>query len=434
MRCKKLLQEHHDPRLLARTSNQLGNLYYFLGRKEKVLPLHLKAVNIYKELSDTLGMAETYGFIGHFYEKKENYDSALSYQERALFMLRVRGNTSLTSRTLANIGSIYEDLEQFDRAGQFFKESLTLNDSLQQLSERIALLNNLGDIAYKKRDYTTAESWMKRALQLARLNHNNYQIRSALRDLSQLYAARKQHELAYAYLDSSVVYYKKIYSEDGLKQISRLEAFFETDQKEREISLLEKDRRISQLIISLVLAGLLSSLVIGVMLYHRKQQDIKQKQQLFAAQEKYLNAQLENKDRSLTSYSLHLMEKNQLLQQLKDELKSISRNGADNPKRQLRSLSRDIDLNLSHEKDWDSFRLAFEAVHPSFFRQLSQQCPQLTHADLRLAALMKMNLDSRETAAILNISSDSLRVARYRLRKKLGLEKGIKLSSFIHSL
>lgn len=430
----EIFDAEEELKLQAETLNELGSLYYFLGRSEKGLDQHRRALQLYFRVKDSLGVAATYGNIGHYYEKLSRYDSALIFQQKALDMLDTAKYPAHTSEIISHLGSIHEDLMHYDQARSFFVRSLQLNDSATHVQERIIILNNLGDIALKQQLYAEAEGLMRRSLALARLQKNYYQIRSALRDLSQLYAARNDHETAYAYLDSSVSFYKKIYSEEGLKQVAQLEAFFEAEKKEKEIRLLEKDRRISQLIISLVLAGLLSFVVIGMMLYHRQQQDLRQKQELFAAQEKYMNAQLENKDRSLTSYSLHLMEKNQLLQQLQDELKSISRNGGDNPKRQLRSLSRDIDLNLSHEKDWESFRLAFEAVHPSFFRRLSQRHARLTHADLKLAALMKMHLDSREIAAILHISTDSLRVARYRLRKKLKLEKDLKLTSYLHAL
>lgn len=349
-------------------------------------------------------------------------------------MLKPERDTIQISRILSNIGSVYEDLADYRAAGQYFHQSLLLNDSVNYPHERVIQLNNLGDVAYKQGHFIEAIQWTERALALAQSLQDNYEIRSALRDLGQLHAAQGKHQQAYAYLDSAVTYYKKIYSEDGLKQIARLEAFFESEKKEKEIRLLEKDRRISQLIISLFIACLISFIIIGVMLYLRQQGYLRQKQELFAAQEKLMKAQLEDKSRSLTSYSLHLMEKNQLLQQLQNEIKSLSRHETKNPKRQLKTLSRNIDVNLSHEKDWNSFRLAFEAVHPSFFKELSQQNSQLTHADLKLAALMKMNLDSREIATILNISSDSLRVAQYRLRKKLDLEKGIKLSSFLHTI
>ncbi|MFC0183436.1 hypothetical protein ACFFJX_13050 [Pseudarcicella hirudinis] len=45
-----------------------------------------------------------------------------------------------------------------------------------------------------------------------------------------------------------------------------------------------------------------------------------------------------------------------------------------------------------------------------------------------------MNLSSNDIASLLGISSDSLRVARHRLRKKLNLEQGESLTTFIQTL
>jgi len=53
---------------------------------------------------------------------------------------------------------------------------------------------------------------------------------------------------------------------------------------------------------------------------------------------------------------------------------------------------------------------------------------------MRLIALLKMNLDSADIATLLGISTDSLRVSRYRLRKKLNMAQGDNLSAFVQKL
>jgi DNA-binding CsgD family transcriptional regulator len=55
----------------------------------------------------------------------------------------------------------------------------------------------------------------------------------------------------------------------------------------------------------------------------------------------------------------------------------------------------------------------------------------LTPSELRLASLMRLNLNSKDIASTLNISPDSLRISRHRLKKKLALEKGESLQQFI---
>lgn len=86
---------------------------------------------------------------------------------------------------------------------------------------------------------------------------------------------------------------------------------------------------------------------------------------------------------------------------------------------------------MNSEKDWDLFKLYFENVNENFYTTLQNKSNELTSGDLKLAALIKLNLNIKEAAAVLNISPDSLRKARYRLRKKLGLYDRENLSDYL---
>jgi DNA-binding CsgD family transcriptional regulator len=86
---------------------------------------------------------------------------------------------------------------------------------------------------------------------------------------------------------------------------------------------------------------------------------------------------------------------------------------------------------LSIDKDWEDFRLQFEQVHQGFFKQLKDQCPELSTSELKLCALIKLNLSMKETPTILGISPESVKTARYRLRKKLQLSHEENLIDFI---
>ncbi|NBP69836.1 MAG: hypothetical protein EBU52_13945 [Cytophagia bacterium] len=73
----------------------------------------------------------------------------------------------------------------------------------------------------------------------------------------------------------------------------------------------------------------------------------------------------------------------------------------------------------------------FEQVHNDFFDQLKTKYPHLNSSDLKLCALLKLKLDTKEIASIMNISPQSVKVARSRLRKKLELDLTSNLSAFI---
>ncbi len=126
-----------------------------------------------------------------------------------------------------------------------------------------------------------------------------------------------------------------------------------------------------------------------------------------------------------------MMQKNSLLHSLQNDLKAIARSAKQELKPEIRKLHMNIEYNLKNEKDWEVFKLYFEQLNKDFFTRLLTQYPDLTSGDLRLTALLKLNLNTKEIAAILNLSPDSVKNARYRLRKKFKLSQEEELFEFI---
>src|SRR5699024_8700294 len=99
--------------------------------------------------------------------------------------------------------------------------------------------------------------------------------------------------------------------------------------------------------------------------------------------------------------------------------------------KKLSDLKHLVDYSFNLDEDWEDFKHYFEEVHTGFFEALKQQAPTLTTSELRLSALVKLNLTIKEIATILNITPDSVKTARYRLRKKLDMNTEDDLSEFM---
>jgi hypothetical protein len=123
-----------------------------------------------------------------------------------------------------------------------------------------------------------------------------------------------------------------------------------------------------------------------------------------------------------------------LLDELRSKLEDMAKDDKRDHKKQIRQLLNRINQGFQHDHYWEEFRSVFEQVHQAFFDNLKKHNESLTGNDLRLAALLKMNLESGDIATLLGISQDSLRVIRYRLRKKFNLQQGESLTAFIQSL
>lgn len=80
---------------------------------------------------------------------------------------------------------------------------------------------------------------------------------------------------------------------------------------------------------------------------------------------------------------------------------------------------------------WDQFESYFSNVHPHFSSNLLSKFPNITSEELKLCYFLKMNMSSKDIAAISNKEMHSVDIARYRLRKKLKIDRSVKLNVFL---
>jgi len=144
-----------------------------------------------------------------------------------------------------------------------------------------------------------------------------------------------------------------------------------------------------------------------------------------------LQRDLDFAHQKLSSHSLGMVQKNQILMDLKDKLLAISRTDAPIKRQAIQQVIHSIDFSFAQEEDWKAFQSYFDQVHHGFFETLTTQHPNLSSSDLRLCALIKLNLNTKEAATILGISPESVKMARYRLRKKLELHPETSLTEAI---
>ena len=138
-------------------------------------------------------------------------------------------------------------------------------------------------------------------------------------------------------------------------------------------------------------------------------------------------------DKELANQTLNLIQKNKFLLKIKDEIQKLNTQSIDENFRQskLSLIVKRIDKDLDNEKQWALFEMAFDEVHEDFLKHIKEKFPELSPRDLRLCAYLRMNISSKEIAALMNISTRGVEISRYRLRKKLNIDRETNLSKFI---
>jgi DNA-binding CsgD family transcriptional regulator len=129
-------------------------------------------------------------------------------------------------------------------------------------------------------------------------------------------------------------------------------------------------------------------------------------------------------------HALQMIQKNGILESIKQNVSEIADKSGDDGKA-LSKIRSHVDAGLSQDKNWEEFANIFSQVHVDFLNRIRKENADITTGEIRLAALLRLNLNTKEIASILGISPSSVNIARYRLRKKLNLTREQDLVDFL---
>ena len=154
-------------------------------------------------------------------------------------------------------------------------------------------------------------------------------------------------------------------------------------------------------------------------------------EEIVALKNEKLETEIDYKNKELANSTMHLISKNEFISKVKNQLNSIASHTSATTSKELRKIAKDIDRNLASDDDWEQFEIHFDQVHGDFSKKLKAAYPQLTNQDLKLCAFLKLNMSTKEIAQMLNITVRGVELSRYRLRKKLELDRSENLTDFI---
>jgi len=440
---------------LSKTLNELGNVYYYNQQRDKALACFREAYKLNELWRNAAGMALASGNIGKMFEKRLNYDSALFYQKQALQLAQRAGDKDILARTYEHLGSIMEDNARYDSAWIFYSQAHDLFEASFNEVALAEVINNLGDVLRKTGKVRQSMELTRSALHKAEETNDKYQQNSAMRDLSKCYNLLGKNDSAYLYLERSRDLMQEIYTVETSRQTAVLQSYYDAEKRNTEIEKLQAQRKQGILLIVAVVAILLLVSLLTFLYFSRQNLKIQAERELalqrekgYATQKSLMEAELRNthlleenlkqqlevKSNELSSQLLHLIQKNELLEEIKSGLATIIKNDKRDQRKELKTLFNSINQNFNRDHYWDEFRGIFDQVHGSFFKRISEAGVDLSPTEMRLLSLIKMNISSQDTATLLGITTDSLRVTRYRLKKKLGLDNGASLTGFVQSI
>ena len=158
----------------------------------------------------------------------------------------------------------------------------------------------------------------------------------------------------------------------------------------------------------------------------------KSKEEINQLKNDKLTIEIRHKKKQLASTTMHLLDKNEFLQNIQNEINELMLSeGGKKIKPKLKRIVKEIEKNKNEENHWGKFELHFNEVNDGFTKKLISQFPDISPLEIRLSVYLKMNLSTKEIANLSHVTARAIEMSRYRLRKKLGLKKEMNLIDFL---
>lgn len=389
------------------------------------------------DTSGTLGLA--YNSVGSLYELKGQKDQAEDYYNLALTEFKKGKNIAYLPSSYCKLGEIAKDKGDSETSSDYFYKALTIAESSENKQAQVTALIAIGNwhMAFGN-DMLQAEIFFNKARILAvPLSDKTFEIKT-IEALIELKKKEGDFEEV-SKLQNQVIKIKdSFFSFEREQIIKSLEVQFEVDEKNRKIDLISAEKEITKLTNYLLITLLGVLIIVFTILFFffkrinkRDKQLLKAKEELVQLMEeqKQLKEQqfqndIEYKESQLSAITLQMLEKNELL----EEIKTVISTKEPTSEKDLKKLVSKYTIQDNNWKDFDNY---FESLNKNFYTRLKQKYPDISSNDLKICALIKLNLSIKEMASILNISPDSVKTARHRLRKKLQLNTEENLTDFI---
>jgi len=439
-----LMKSHQLTRDAAYTRLNIGRLYQAQGALAEARPYFQASLRHLRQLKDPAGIAANLSAMADLAYTAGDTIEALRQYEACLAIHREQADRFGEMKMLHKLADLQGERREFAQAEAYLHTVLRLSRELGDRAGRCAALQSLARLKLKQGQPALAQPLAQVAYRLAdslgvprERWHTAELAAEVAQTLGQWQAAAVLAQKALAYQDT-------VLTGERDQQAEELRIRYETERKERAIEALRaqnRTRRRINLLLGLVLTLLL--LIGGLLVYYQRQAHRRRKllltreNELLKAQQAMATQSLAHtrekmalQEAQLTQAVRALQEKSQLVERLKHELPDLM-SESQGRELSIAKLHQLLQQKILTEEDWQSFQQKFDQLFPTYRERLRQHYPHLTQGEVRLWLLTKLNLSGKAIADILGVSSHSVRMSRYRLKKKLDLDRHTDLTTFM---
>lgn len=273
------IREHlGDKKNIASTYSNIGNAYQAQGNYQKALLYQLKSMALRQETGDKYGLGVTLNNIGNVYGRTNRNDLAMKSFEEAVAIEEETGDAYGLSQSLGNMGNIYKAQKNFTKSLEFILRSLKIQEEIGDQKGIAGSLGNVGTLYLEQGNYGKALEYLNSSINLSKELGSRDYVKESYRDLARTYEKLGQPAKALQYFKQYADLKDSLLNDESNKHIAQMSAQYESEKKDSEIRLLNKDKekieavaaaesKKQKIIITAVTLGLLFVLVFSFFIF-----------------------------------------------------------------------------------------------------------------------------------------------------------------------
>ena len=431
-----LSEKHHLYTILPHVLSNVGNIYLDCDDYNTALDYYSNSLILFRQIGDTVNTAYPLLNLGEACYYLGNLDMSCEYIRQSIDVARKSKDNVLEARGLMILGMISSKQNKYPEAIDFFNKSYEIQKKNAvvhpgpaniQFSE---LMANFGDTWYRMGDLQRSLIYNRKGFSIARSMKQVRQIMITTQQLSMIFERESRFD--------SALFYHKIYTAQAdslaksgnIRAVKLLEVKQEYDKQQKvnvlNVALANSAKR-TLFIVYISSGGGLLAVILILFLMLRLERSKKKQANL---EKLSLNEKLDFQNKELTTNVVYLSRMNELAMSMAGKLKRLDlREGAGN-EQTIRSMIHELEQSSIIDA-WKEFEIRFQNVHIDFYKKLGEKFPDLSPNELKLCAFLRLNMSTKEISTLTYQSQDSIRMARSRLRQKLGVSKDENLVSFL---
>lgn len=417
------------PEKAAAVLSNIGLILYDMGNYTAALESYHHALRLCQPPNGKVVISILFNNIGNIYREWRDSERAISYYHESLKLKQEIADEAGMAHPLNNLANEYTALKQYAKADKCYSQALQLHRKFGDKRGEAALYSNFAELYAKTGRMSEALSALQQALGISEALKDRLLIARIWLQIGQVNLLQRRFEESLHFLHKAMKLLKLLNAQNLLYEChyALYELHKQTGNPVQALQHHERFYTVKTSVLGDELNRKLKNLELTMELGKEHQ-----KTEVYRTQVGTLKGEAAEKTKEIAAMAVHLIEKNGVLSGLHSRAATL----ANEPKKKrrmklLKEMLVTVVAAMDSEKDWTAFERQFTYLHPEFLSVLSKTFPALTPTELKICTLLKVQMTTKDIAALLHRSVRTVEGQRQILRRKLGVANAAALTSFL---